>query len=520
MLAARYVRRLRLEARREKGRAKRGRRRIEFNALLAACRGHIETEGQQRQRQRHQLARTLPLSFPLLHLPFPLPIITIVAVAAVFAISQPQRLLLPSNVRDPPIAARQSHPSAARSLSFSTTPHAAFPIKPPDSPAHCGQIFRSTTTPLTHHSTNVMSAYLGESPPKPSMPTSEEIGRILESVVGETGRAGATKVAAKLANLVSPSPTPSNIASKAFASAAAVLFPSLPPWLATACWLSRLVAFLILAPIVLIGLVDFAEYAVVRTLGEHARARGRRRESIQADGPAPIGLRRRKLRVKTSNSDPSQKPSSRYHGNLRLSPAQMRKSQATGYFNPAPLLTPGAYDADALLRHRARSTSSASFEALEEWQRTGGSFARVSEVRMAASSASGASSPDEGGPRRSPSPKARASIGVDGPLGLAESDAEDSGAESGPGSPDVSWRQRQGLKHSMLNFTPVEPGKKLGLDFGEDVGTPKPSHQQWIDIAASRQASAPSGAVAAAMAADLEPDFSSSDVTEDKTSQD
>lgn len=226
-------------------------------------------------------------------------------------------------------------------------------------------------------------------------------------------------------------------------------------------------------------------------------------------------MRRRKLRVKPSSgpngtsSSSSHKPSSRYHNRMRLSPAQMRKGQHAGYFSPAPLLAPGAYDADALLRHRARSTSSASFEALEEWQRTGGSFARVSEVRMAASSASGASSPEGDGAR---SPSARASVGVDGPLGLSESDAEDSGAESGSQSPEIGWRQRQGLKHSMLNFTPMETGKKqqLGLDVVDD-GTPRLGQQGWVNITSSsdkeNETVTPSGVVAAAMAADLEPDF-------------
>lgn len=221
----------------------------------------------------------------------------------------------------------------------------------------------------------------------------------------------------------------------------AVLFPPLPPWLQTACYACRVVALLIIAPIILIGVVDFAEYAVVRTLGEWfdasspfaCRRSSQAHECITAPCPSHAGLRSHKMRVKPLSN-------SQEHRNMRLSPAQMRNQP------PAPLLSPGAYDAETLLRHRARSASSASVEAIMEWQRTGGSFARVSEVRIAASEA--VTSDEE--PKL---PKlARANIGVDGPLGLSESEAEDSGTDSREGSPPI---MRKGLKSSQLHFTPV-----------------------------------------------------------------
>lgn len=124
----------------------------------------------------------------------------------------------------------------------------------------------------------------------------------------------------------------------------------------------------------------------------------------------------------------------------------------------APLLTPGAYDAQALLRHRARSASSASAEAIDEWQRTGGSFARVSHVRQAASEATTPEAELSEDGARSPSIR-QASVGFEGPLGLSESEAEDSGTESGQSSPVLSMSsggRRQGLKSSKLHFTPLD----------------------------------------------------------------
>ncbi|CAO1632187.1 unnamed protein product [Parajaminaea phylloscopi] len=244
----------------------------------------------------------------------------------------------------------------------------------------------------------------------------------------------------------------------------AALFPNLPAWLQTTCYACRILALLIVAPILLIALVDFAEYAVVRTLG----------------------LRRRKVRVKRTTDRQE-------HRGLRLSPAQMQNRGAPA---PAPLLSPGAYDAEALLRHRARSASAASLEAILEWQRTGGSFARVSEVRQAAGSGGGVGGGGGGAVTPDEEPKspvlARANVGVDGPLGLSESEAEDSGTESREGSPPV---MRKGLKSSRLTLTPMHrQGKPKADDTGTSSSTAGDTHMD----STMRHA-------AAAAAADLEP---------------
>jgi hypothetical protein len=49
---------------------------------------------------------------------------------------------------------------------------------------------------------------------------------------------------------------------------ARLLLPALPPLLAPVPALCRAVALLIVAPILLVGMLDFAWYAVFRTLGE------------------------------------------------------------------------------------------------------------------------------------------------------------------------------------------------------------------------------------------------------------
>lgn len=53
-----------------------------------------------------------------------------------------------------------------------------------------------------------------------------------------------------------------------------IFFPSLPPPIQTLCYLCRVVAFLIIAPIAIVAAIDFAEYAVIRTLGECQSIRG------------------------------------------------------------------------------------------------------------------------------------------------------------------------------------------------------------------------------------------------------
>jgi hypothetical protein len=183
----------------------------------------------------------------------------------------------------------------------------------------------------------------------------------------------------------------------------------------------------------------------------------------------------------------------------------------------APVLTPGAYDADTLLRHRARSASAASADAEEEWLRTGGQFARVSAVRAAAL-ASGASTPDGSG-ARSPldSPgAARASlarasgVGVEGALGYFDTDAEESGTESGRASPVASFgraggprAKRAGSGFGALGFTPVSqtaPGRGGGSSSGDAGRAPLPL---WGDESTDDFAAA----AAAATAADLEPEL-------------
>ncbi|KAL9935481.1 hypothetical protein V8E36_005829 [Tilletia maclaganii] len=185
--------------------------------------------------------------------------------------------------------------------------------------------------------------------------------------------------------------------------------------------LFRLAAALSLMPIALIGVADFAGYAVFRTLG----------------------LQRRRVRIKRSTSPPSlskgdqdarhqdakalrqsmqqlqqqqqheqnaqqQRPTRDGHSSHQQqqqrslnrggpSPLPFPRPPGSGPVSPqpgeaggAPLLTPGAYDAAVLLRHRARSRSASGTESADaeaEWARTGGSFARVSAVREAASRA-------------------------------------------------------------------------------------------------------------------------------------
>lgn len=139
----------------------------------------------------------------------------------------------------------------------------------------------------------------------------------------------------------------------------------------------------------------------------------------------------------------------------------------------APLLSTGAYDGETLLRHRARSLSTASAEAIEEWQRTGGSFARVAEVRQAATSASSSpsggttpinnknSSYFEATPRSSPT-MAQSPIGVEGPMGLSDDESE----SGGPSSPTMELGGGQQTKHRKLrrshfDFTPIEEKNKF-----------------------------------------------------------
>lgn len=239
------------------------------------------------------------------------------------------------------------------------------------------------------------------------------------------------------------------------------LDPELPPLLAPIPQFCRLIAFAIIAPIIIACLTDFAGYAIFRTLGFRRRR-----------------VRVKEIREKTGDlADKSQLPPPLTASNLAAS----HGAESPSLQVRAPLLTPGAYDADTLLRHRARSISGESAEAEEEWIRTGGRFARVSTVR--ASQEAAAAAKDITTPTNlSPLPKfnyrhelARASdVGVDGALGYSDTDADDSGAESGRNSPEIQRKPwRRGLTSSSLGFTPVSPiprevGEQMGLGVYND----------------------------------------------------
>lgn len=253
-----------------------------------------------------------------------------------------------------------------------------------------------------------------------------------------------------------------------------ILNPTLPPMLAPVPQVCRLLAAMMIAPIIVICLTDFAGYAIFRTLG----------------------FRRRRVRVKRTRSVATNEQSARSdntHADVAAALTADTISSPSHESSPsitvrAPLLTPGAYDADTLLRHRARSISGESVEAEEEWVRTGGRFARVSEVRATQEAAAATAAADNTGSgvassaatmaanalhnhtssTRSPpsiisppdSPRhafARArGVGVEGALGYSDTDAEDSGVESGRSSPEFGRRTwRRGLAGSSLGFTPV-----------------------------------------------------------------
>lgn len=126
----------------------------------------------------------------------------------------------------------------------------------------------------------------------------------------------------------------------------------------------------------------------------------------------------------------------------------------------APLLTPGTYDAETLLRQRARSLSSASAEEEAKWVASGGENARLSALNRERDEL-GATSPDsDGGESDTRDYFGRAPrVGVDGALGLADTDVE-SGTESGRDSPVQRFGQLKGSSRRRglsggLNFTPV-----------------------------------------------------------------
>lgn len=206
------------------------------------------------------------------------------------------------------------------------------------------------------------------------------------------------------------------------------------------------------------------------------------------------------------------------------------------------MLTPGAYDADALLRHRERSASAASAEAIEEWTRTGGNFARVSTVQArkrtdssnTATSPNSLTVPDLISPPDSPRDEFNRvqGVGVEGALGYFDTDAEDSGMESERNSPEMGRRSfgstRRGLGGSALGFTPVsETPRSLKVEVpylaptspsSADTSDRSPKSNNsvtssWIRLDGSSNeevgGSVSELAARAAAAADLEPELAS-----------
>ncbi|KAE8234424.1 hypothetical protein CF326_g530 [Tilletia indica] len=186
------------------------------------------------------------------------------------------------------------------------------------------------------------------------------------------------------------------------------------PWpLSLMPGLFRLAAALSLMPIALIGVADFAGYAVFRTLGlQRRRVRIKRTASPDSKSMAKQHSAMRQATAHRQNSAQSSNTTPTPAPTVKKTPSVARGGTTTptsqrggpypipfprpgsgpvspqpGEAGGAPLLTPGAYDAAMLLRHRARSRSTSGTESADaeaEWARTGGSFARVSAVREAA----------------------------------------------------------------------------------------------------------------------------------------
>ncbi|PWN48292.1 hypothetical protein IE53DRAFT_319704 [Violaceomyces palustris] len=237
-----------------------------------------------------------------------------------------------------------------------------------------------------------------------------------------------------------------------------VVNPPLPYQVVTLLQFFRFVSFMMLFPIFIIGIIDFAGYAVFRTLGYH-----RRRVRVKRQDSALKSARHQ------FNKD--------HNSEVYLASANSRSSREkpTPSIVKAPLLSPGTYDAEILLRHRARSLSGASAEAEEEWLKSGGYFARigVKKTNSDAGDDGGAISPGSEAdpdpfltslPDSSRSRFARAeNVGVDGAMGLVDTDVEDSGTESGRNSPVQSFRKRKGLGGSF-GFTPMSQPPPPTLD--------------------------------------------------------
>ncbi|SPO28722.1 uncharacterized protein UTRI_04600 [Ustilago trichophora] len=235
-----------------------------------------------------------------------------------------------------------------------------------------------------------------------------------------------------------------------------IIDPPMPYWVTLFSQSCRIISLLILLPIFLIGVLDFAGYAVFRTLGLH-----RRRVRIQRQTKAGI-----KLPVGRTNSS-RRKP--RVYQNDRHRPTDRSNIPS---IVKAPLLSPGTYDAETLLRQRARSLSSASAEEEAAWVASGGQQARLStitkdpDLSLASPDFDAGSQSDADADADAPrdyfgrAPR----VGVDGALGLADTDVDESGTESGRESPVQRFSQHKGPSRRRglsggLNFTPVSPDK-------------------------------------------------------------
>ncbi|KAN0065917.1 hypothetical protein ACQY0O_001050 [Thecaphora frezii] len=222
----------------------------------------------------------------------------------------------------------------------------------------------------------------------------------------------------------------------------------------------RVVALAIVLPIFLVGLLDFVGYAVFRTLGLH-RQRVRLKRTQAADTP-PRFVKRTPRVYQSDRGRPTD------NSNM---PSIVK----------APLLSPGTYDAETLLRHRARSLSAAS-EGFDDraYISSGGYFARVgvkhvaphlhdddgiSSVGLLSPPASASEGEDAA---TQPNSVRVPGIGVEGALGFQDTDAE-SGTESGRNSPVQRFatlqgrpssagggEKRRGGWRSSLKFTPVK----------------------------------------------------------------
>ncbi|CBQ68332.1 conserved hypothetical protein [Sporisorium reilianum SRZ2] len=232
-----------------------------------------------------------------------------------------------------------------------------------------------------------------------------------------------------------------------------IIDPPMPYGVTLFCQACRVISLLILLPIFLIGILDFAGYAVFRTLGLHRR-RVRIQRQTKAGVKVPVG------RSSSRRRDP------RVYQNDRNRPTDRSNIPS---IVKAPLLSPGTYDAETLLRQRARSLSIGSAEEEAAWVASGGQQARLSTLTKHVADASPTSpgsdnedadaDADAQGDYFGRAPR----VGVDGALGLADTDVDESGTESGLDSPVQRFSQLKGSRSKGLsgglNFTPVSPDR-------------------------------------------------------------